>query len=1073
MIVPEGLIALLHLLSPCFLTTLMPGGSLQRRPGEGRIVEAMDVRLFGQLEAADGGVVLAVRGAKQRALLALLALYRGEPVSADRLIDVLWGDGQAAKPANALQAQIGQLRRTLGAGAIVTTEAGYALAVGPDEVDVIRFEQLVAKGRRLAEAGEMALASAALGEALGLRRGEPLAEFAYAGFAEAERAQLDELTLVAIETRAEADLVLGRHGELAGELEAQCAQHPLRERLWELLILALYRAGRQADALRAYTEVRDRLVGELGIDPGPALRELQARILTQDPSLAPASTPAGPAPVRAATPTAAGNLRERLSSFVGRDAELERLLGSVRACRLVTLTGPGGTGKTRLAVEAAAALRAEYPDGAWLVELAGVAEPGGVGLAVAGALGAVASALGSPEPAASAVQLIVRHLAGRCLVVVLDNCEHVIGEAAALADTLAGSVPGLRLIATSREALGVPGEVLVPVGSLAIPAAVELFADRARAVQPGFLADGPAGDVIEDICRRLDGLPLAVELAAARLRALPLATVAERLNDRFRLLTGGARTALPRQQTLRAVVDWSYDLLFEDERRLFARLAAFTGGCDLTAAEAVCADNQVPAGEILDVLSRLVDKSLVTAPGAPSEARFTQLQTLWQYGRNRLEDSGEADAMRARHAAYYLQIAGEAHSGLRGITGPVWRDRLASESGNLRAALDWHIATGDADAALSLASGMAWLWFIDGDFVEGARWLGAALGAKGQRRPEVGATAHVWHGYCVGMSSSPAAGVIECEEAVAALRATGDLGRLGEGLVLCATVLAFAHQFGRSLETLGEARDLLEPAGHGWLLAVHDLIVAWNLVSLGRVEDAEAAARSSLERFDAEGEVLAVVSPLNALAGIAEARGDVDAASAAYEALLERCRATGQPLQVPFSLVALAALRTRQGDDAVADGLYQEAIGCSVNLWLSADAMVGQAAAARRLGDLARARALLDAAASQYRQLDLPAGQPRVLAGLAWWALAAGHTDDATAFAADAAKGATASGDPATQLLADTAVAAVKVVTKPTRRNINAFAALTQQRALGPEYRSLTDEPDVAALAARLALPAH
>ncbi|MGB6581116.1 MAG: BTAD domain-containing putative transcriptional regulator, partial [Streptosporangiaceae bacterium] len=316
----------------------------------------MDVRLFGQLEAADGGVALAVRGAKQRALLALLALHRGEPVSADRLIDVLWGDGLAAKPANALQAQIGQLRRTLGAGAIVTTEAGYALAVGPGEVDVVRFEELVAKGRRLAEAGEMAQASAALGEALGLRRGEPLAEFAYAGFADTERTQLDELTLVAIETRAGADLVLGRHGELAGELEAQCRQHPLRERLWELLILALYRAGRQADALRAYTEVRDRLAGELGIDPGPALCELQARILAQDPSLAAAS----PAPVRAAVPAAAGNLRERLSSFIGRDAELGQVLGSVRASRLVTLTGPGGTGKTRLAVEAAAVLRAEY-----------------------------------------------------------------------------------------------------------------------------------------------------------------------------------------------------------------------------------------------------------------------------------------------------------------------------------------------------------------------------------------------------------------------------------------------------------------------------------------------------------------------------------------------------------------------------------------------------------------------------------------------------------------------------------------------------------------------------------------
>ena len=523
------------------------------------------------------------------------------------------------------------------------------------------------------------------------------------------------------------------------------------------------------------------------------------------------------------------------------------------------------------------------------------------------------------------------------------------------------------------------------------------------------------------------------------------------------------------------MVDWSYDLLFEDERRLFARLAIFTGGCDLAAAEAICADDQVPAGEILDVLSRLVDKSLVTGPGAGGEARFSQLQTLWQYGRDRLGESGEADAMRARHGAHYLQMATEAHEGLRGATGPVWRDRITSEWGNLRAALDWFIAAGDADAALSLASGIAWLWFINGDFAEGARWLGDALGADGARRAELEATARVWHGYCVGMSASPAAGVVECEEAVAVLRAAGSGARLAEALVLYAAVLGWALEFGRALEILGEARDLLEPSGDGWILATHDLMVVWNLLSLGRLEDAEPVARSSLERFDAEGEVLVVVSPLHALASIAEARGDLDAASAAYEDLLKRCRATRQRIHVPLCLVALGALRARQGDDAVADRLYEEAIGCSSSSWLSADAMVGQAAVARRLGDLARARTLLDAAGSRYRQLDFPVGPPSVLAGLAWWALAAGRLGDATVFAADAAEGASASGDPATQLLADTAVAAVKAVAEPTRHNIDAFAALAQRRAQGVAYRSrsLTDEPDVAALAARLALSAH
>ena len=1031
----------------------------------------MRVRLFGELEAEHAGMPVPVRGAKQRALLALLALRPGQPVSADKLIDVLWGDGQAANPANALQAQIGQLRRTLGPAAVLTTDVGYALDAGPEDVDVARFEHLAAQGRRLAEAGEMALASTTLGEALGLRRGEPLADFTYAGFFDSERTRLDELILVAIETRVEADLVLGRRGELVAELEALCREHPLRERLWELLMLALYRAGRQAEALRAYTEARDRLVGELGIDPGPALRELEARILAQDPSLG-AAGPAGLGAVPA--PMATGNLRERLSSFIGRHAEVEELTEAVRSSRLVTLIGPGGVGKTRLAVEAAAALREEHRDGAWLVEFASVTEPDGVARAVAGVLGAAAAGLIGPPSPDSTVELIVRYLAGRSLLVVFDNCEHVIGQATALAETLVGTVPGLRLIATSREPLGVPGEVLVSVGPLALPAAVELFVDRARAVRPGFTADGHTRPVIDDICRRLDGLPLAVELAAARLRSLTLATLAERLDNRFRLLTVGARTALPRQQTLRAVVDWSYDLLFEDERRLFARLSVFAGGCDLDAAEAVCADDQVPAGEILDVLSRLVDKSLVGAPDTGRDARFIQLQTLWQYGRERLNESGEVDAMCARHGAYYQQMAEEAHEGLRGATGPRWRERLTSELGNLRAALDWFIARGDADAALSLASGMAWLWFINSNVVEGARWLGDALGATGSRRPELAATAQIWHGYFVCMAFSPAAGVPECDAAVAALRTSDDRARRAEALLYCATVLMRAQEFERSLDALSEAHDLLEPAVHGWLLAFHDWIVAENLTLLGQFDDAEQAARSCVEHFDAQGDVWFSVGSLNILAGIAAARGDLDGASAAYEALLERSRATEQFHFVLFSLQRLAALRAKQGDDAAADGLYDEAIACSVNPSVSADVMVGQAAVARRLGDLARARGLLDAAGRYYRDVGLAAGQTGVLAGLAWWAASAGQSEDATVFAADACQAAVASGDSAVQLLADTAVAAVRALAGPTRHNAEAFAALAQQRAQSLPYGSLisfTDEPDVAALAARLALP--
>ncbi len=1034
----------------------------------------MEVKLFGELEVAEEGVPVPVRGAKQRALLALLALRRGQAVSADQLIDTLWSDGQVANPANALQAQIGQLRRTLGTAAIVTSDAGYALGIGPDDVDAARFEQLVAKGRNLLEGGDAAAASSVLGEALQLRRGEPLAEFAYAGFADGERAHLNELALVATESRVEADMALGCHGELVGELEALCREHPLRERLWELLMLALYRAGRQAEALRAYVEVRESLVDELGIDPGAALRDLEARILAQDPSLAPAGSRTLPT---IGAPPATGNLRERLSSFVGRSAELEELSEAVRSGRLVTLIGPGGVGKTRLAVETAVTLRDDFRDGAWLVELATVTEPEGVAPAVAGALGAAVAGLTAPPSPSSTVELIVRYLSGRSILVVLDNCEHVIDEAAALAETLGESVPGLRLVATSRQPLGVPGEVLVNLGGLALAAAVELFCDRARAVRPGFSADEQTRTVISDICRRLDGLPLAAELAAARLRSLTLATLAERLDDRFRLLTAGARTALPRQQTLRAVVDWSYDLLFEDERRLFAQLPVFVGGFNLDAVEWVCANEQVPVGEVLDVLSRLVDKSLVTALDAGKDARFTQLQTLWEYGRERLNESGQLEAMRARHGAYYLAMAEGAHDGLRSSTGPMWRDRLTSEIGNLRAALDWFIARADADAALSLASGMAWLWCINSDFVEGARWLGDALAAKGARRSELAATAQALHayfvcGYFVGLELSPTVAVLECEEAVATLTTCDDRVRRAEALMLWATVLMRSHQFERSLNALSEAQVLLQPAVHDWQLALHDLILAWTLALLGRLDEAEPAAHSSVKRFDAHGEVWLSVDALSILALIAEARGDLDGATAASEALLERCREAGQPGYVLFSLLRLAALRGRQGDNVGADGLYEEAIACSFNPSVSADAKVGQAGVARRLGDLGRARALLDEAGKYYRDVDFRAGEAAVLTGLAWWALSTDNSDDAAVFATDASRAASASGDPAITLFAVTAAAAVNALVDPTHHNVEALVALAQQRAVSLPYRSLTsfmEEPDIAALAARLA----
>ena len=501
----------------------------------------MEVRLFGELEAVAAGVPVPVRGAKQRALLALLALQRGQPVSADRLIDALWGDGQAANPANALQAQIGQLRRTLGPAAILTTEAGYALAAGPDEVDVVRFEQLVAKGQRLAAGGEMEPASAALGEALRLRRGEPLAEFIYAGFFDAERAHLDELTLVAIESRAGADLGLGRHGELAGELEARCREHPLRERLWELFILALYRSGRQAEALGAYAEVRDRLAGELGIDPGPALRELQARILAQDPSLAPAS----PAPAQVvAPPKAAGSLGPapllETKLYVPRSRRglvprprLSERLDRGTASKLTLVSAPAGFGKTTLLTAWLAAGPAAPADErltAWLSLDRADNDPASFWTYVIAALRTVASGVGEsaltllqapqPPPIETVLTALLNDLGATAgdIVLVLDD-YHVIdasdvqGGMAFLLDHLP---PWLHVVIASRADPALPLARWRARGELAEIRAADLrfTPDEAAAYLGETMGLQLAAQDVAALEARTEGWIAALQLAA-------------------------------------------------------------------------------------------------------------------------------------------------------------------------------------------------------------------------------------------------------------------------------------------------------------------------------------------------------------------------------------------------------------------------------------------------------------------------------------------------------------------------------------------------------------------------------
>ncbi len=679
----------------------------------------MQIGLLGELQVLDDDEKdVVVTGAKLRALLVVLALQCGRAVPADQLVDALWGPESSSAARNGLQGLVSKLRRALGSASLVATRGGgYALEVPQEAVDLHRFEHLVAAGRAKAAGGDLARAVELLAEADSLWRGSALAEFAYEEFASVEVSRISELRLAAVEERLDIELQLGRHRGVIGELEALVTAYALRERLRGLLMIALYRAGRQADALRMFQEGRRILGEELGLDPGPELRQLEAAILAQDPSLdvtVASGHDTGPSPEHRST------VPGSLTALVGRDDEVRDLTRLFRDHRFITLVGPGGVGKTRLALEVARDESSRLSHGACLVELAHVGDPEGVAAAIG-------SALDLPDPSR-----LAEMIGSRDLLILLDNCEHVITMAAEVAEDLLRRCPGLRLLATSREGLRVGGETIWPVPPLATDDAVQLFIERARAAGAPLAISDDVLAVVSDICIRLDGLPLAIELAAARTRAFPIQQIASRLNDRFRLLTGGSRTALPRQQTLRAVVDWSYELLFDDEQRVFERLSVFPGGCDLATAEAVCADESLDAADLGDIIQTLVDKSLVVAVPRGDELRFTQLQTLAQYGHEKLAERGDAERIRDAMAAYYYRLCARSTAAYVGDDQRAWLMAVDREQDNLRGALEWAVANDDAETALTIAGGVSWPHWLAGTAVEAKRWLDDAFRCKGE-----------------------------------------------------------------------------------------------------------------------------------------------------------------------------------------------------------------------------------------------------------------------------------------------------------------------------------------------------
>ncbi|WP_049557145.1 BTAD domain-containing putative transcriptional regulator [Nonomuraea sp. SBT364] len=914
---------------------------------------------------ADGSEV-PLGGPARRALLTCLLLTPGQVVRRERLIDILYGERPPGNIRHALQSQVSRLR---GHGVTVELSAsGYRLAAGPDDVDAHRFLRLAAEGRQ-ALLTDPGLAGGLLREGLSLWRGPAVADLdpAYG-------TALEERRLEALEDRIEADLLRGAAQEVIPELGELIERHPLRERLRGQLMRALHAEGRQAEALVAFERARRLLAEELGADPSPGLARLHRSLLDGDPP-PPVSALSGGPVVRQALPAP-------LTSFVGRDRDVAAVRSLLGETRLVTLLGPGGAGKTRLAVEVARS----YED-VCLASLAPLTDGGAIARTVLTALGVRENGLLGPvRPGGPADESRLTQVIGeRPVLLVLDNCEHLVDAAAALAERLLAACPGLRVLATTREPLNVTAEHLWPVRPLAPGDAVRLFTDRASAVRPGFAP----GEAVARICAALDGLPLALELAAARTRTHEPAELAGRLahDDRFRLLSRGSRTADARHQTLRAVVAWSWDLLTADEQAMAGRLTVFSGGATAGAAAHVCA---LPEAE--ELLGSLADKSFVEVTGG----RYRMLDTIRAFCAERL--AGEAPAVRRAHADHFLALAEEADAHLRRDGQLGWLERLAAEHDNLLAALGWAVEAGEVATGMRLLGAMSsYLWMrgmrgagagpalalleaagdvpdpgLGDDYVlclltaaSGSRttvvrdsWERAAETMvagqeRGRRRPLL---AFLWPMVAAG-SRDPQVTMAVIRQAAAS---PDPWERAVAGLVWAYPQMA-AADFGAAEEGLGAALEVFRALGDRWGAALVLDALAW--MASVRGDDATALAR--IEESVALAEQLGAAEDLADLLcnrGDYRIRDDPAGARADYERAAEVARRVGLPTYVASALRGLGDAAYAEGDLAGARGLYEQALRLADPQWLKSSGsrarlLVGMGKLARAEGDPEAARA--------------------------------------------------------------------------------------------------------------------
>jgi predicted ATPase/DNA-binding SARP family transcriptional activator len=871
--------------------------------------EGLEFRILGPVEAWRGGSPVSLGGKRQRALLALLLVARGKPVSEDKLVDELWHGDPPPGAHGTLQSYVSRLRSALGdATAVIGGRASYQADVAPHCVDADQFETLLDEGRASAARGAHERAYERFTAALGLWRGSPFGDVGDDGALRAEAARLEELRLGALEGRIEAELELGGADELVAELEMLVVEHPYRERLWGQLMLALYRAGRQTDALDAYRRARDLLAGDLGLEPGEDLNRLQLAILRHDVD---EPTPA----------TRRHRIPAPTSTFLGRIQQLDEVGRLLEQSRLVTLTGVGGVGKTRLALESARHALPDFPE-AVFVDLSSLSQPEDVVRRIAGALDV------REQVDASLDDQVANRVGTGELLLLLDNCEHLRDACAGFIRQVLPQCPGLRVLATSREFLGLDGETEYPVPPLEPADAIDLFLERARAARPRLPGDEDTRQTVAAICADLDGLPLAIELAAARVRALSLEEIAQRLADRFRFLVSWRRLTTARHQTLERAMDWSYGLLSPDEQMLLARLSVFSGWFTLDSVAGIIFESN--AEEAFPDLERLVDASLVTAAVRDGSMRYRLLETVRQYGAKRLRERGETQAFRRRHALFFterLRTEWETAAGNHGM----WIEATRPDYDNVMTALVWSREEGTAEDQLMLAALIWRLWWVKGAFAEGRQWLESALVRGPDADPRLRAPAFEGAAGLAWAHGDNANAEQYGEEARRLYAEIGDARGEGRTMTTLGHVALTQSRFDLARERFEHTRDLA-----------------------GRLLGTEKRAESSL--------ALAVLN----LGSVAHLAGDLEEGARLYDEARDRYAAVGDRYGVALSRHVKGGLAAEAGRPDEAAACVREALPVFVDLGFAQYTWQGvetAAAVARAHGDAAECVVLLGAAA--------------------------------------------------------------------------------------------------------------